>query len=323
MKTLITGIKPTGQIHLGNYLGAFKPAFEYQNDYESYIFLANLHALTTFQKGSELKIHSENLAIDLLSLGLDPEKSTFFIQSQIPEHSELMWILGSLAPMGLLERAHAWKDFKNKGLRDPNLSLFSYPVLMAADILLYQADIVPVGSDQKQHIEITRDLASKFNNNFGETFKMPEELITFPVDVPGIDGRKMSKSYNNYIPIFAPESEIKKTIMKISTDSTPVEDTKNPETCNVFNIYKLVASETDIQNLKDKYLAGGFGYGDAKKELLRVYLEYFAEAREKRTKFENNIDLVQSILQNGKQKAQAKAKQTLELVKKNTGINLF
>jgi len=323
MKSLITGIKPTGQIHLGNYLGAFKPAFEFQDEYDCNIFLANLHALTTFQNGTELKKYSENLAIDLLSLGLDPQKSNFFIQSQIPEHSELMWILSSLAPMGLLERAHAWKDFKNKGLRDPNLALFSYPVLMAADILLYQPDIVPVGSDQKQHIEITRDLAQKFNSHFGQTFKIPNELITFPVDVPGVDGRKMSKSYNNYIPIFAPENEIKKTIMKITTDSKEVSEAKDPDTCNIFAIYKLIATESQIQNLKDKYLAGGMGYGDAKKELLQVYLDYFAEARAKRIEFENNLDLVQTILQDGQVKAQAKARQTLEVVKDKIGIKLF
>ncbi len=323
MKSLITGIKPTGQIHLGNYLGAFKPAFEFQDEYNCNIFLANLHALTTFQNGAELKKYSENLAIDLLSLGLDPQKSTFFIQSQIPEHSELMWILSSLAPMGLLERAHAWKDFKNKGLRDPNLGLFGYPVLMAADILIYQADIVPVGLDQKQHLEIARELANKFNNKFGETFKVPKELITFPINVPGIDGRKMSKSYNNYIPIFAPESQIQKTIMKITTDSKEVSETKDPDKCNIFAIYKLIASESQIQNLKDKYLAGGIGYGDAKKELLRVYLEYFAEARAKRAEFENNLDLVQTILQDGQVRAQAKARDTLEVVKDKIGINLF
>ncbi len=320
MKSLITGIKATGQLHLGNYLGSFKQAIEFQDSYDTYLFIANLHSLTTNHDGESVKQLSYELVLDLLSLGADPDKATIFMQSDVPEHSELTWILSCMCPMGILERAHAWKDFKQKGLRDPNLGLFSYPILMAADILIHQPDIVPVGSDQKQHLEIAQEIAKKFNNNYGSTFKIPKELITLTKDVPGIDGRKMSKSYNNYIPVFGSEAEIQKAIMKITTDSKGIEEKKDPESCNIFAIYKLLGNSQQIQNLQDKYTAGGVGYADLKKELLKLYLEYFKTAHEKRIELAKHPKKIIEILGFGAEKARKNARQNLDIVKEKTGV---
>lgn len=325
MKRVLSGIQPSGKIHLGNYFGAIKQHLEMQDTNECFYFLANLHALTTVRDQRNLKEYTLNLTADYLALGLDPQKATLFIQSEVPEHSELAWILATLCSPGLLDRAHAWKDAKAKKKKNPTVGLYTYPILMAADILLYEPDLVPVGQDQKQHIEIARDLAHKFNETYSsEVFKLPEPLIKKEVaTVPGTDGQKMSKSYANTIEIFADESIIKKSIMGIQTDSTSLEDPKDYKTCNIFKLYQLIATPTEIGNLKDKYLAGNFGYGDAKKILLAKYLEYFAEARQKRVALENNIDYLIEVLREGNRKASIQAKSVLDKVKSTTGLKLF
>jgi tryptophanyl-tRNA synthetase len=325
MKRVLSGIQPSGKIHLGNYFGAIKQHLEMQHTHECFYFLANLHALTTVRDQEKLSSFTLNLALDYLALGLDPEKVTLFVQSDIPEHSELAWILSTICPPGLLDRAHAWKDAKAKKKKDPTIGLYTYPVLMAADILLYEPDLVPVGQDQKQHIEITRDLAHKFNETFQtDIFKLPEPLIKKETaSVPGTDGQKMSKSYGNTIEIFAEESVLKKSIMAIQTDSTPLEESKDPDTCNVFNLYKLLASPTETENLKDKYLAGNFGYGDAKKLLLAKFTDYFGEAREKRVALEGKIDYLKEVLFEGNRKASNQAKSVLDKVKSTAGLKIF
>lgn len=325
MPRVLSGIQPSGKIHLGNYFGAIKQQIEMQDTNECFYFLANLHALTTVRDKKTLSQFTLNLAADYLALGLDPNKTTLFLQSEIPEHSELAWILATLCSPGLLDRAHAWKDAKAKKKKDPTVGLYTYPVLMSADILLYEPDLVPVGQDQKQHIEIARDLAHKFNETYGvDVFKLPEPLIKKEVaTVPGTDGQKMSKSYGNTIEIFAEESVIKKSIMGIQTDSTPLEAPKDYKTCNVFNLYKLLATKSEIENLKDKYLAGNFGYGDAKKILLAKYLEYFAEARQKRVALESNMDYLIEVLKEGNRKASIQAKSVLDKVKSTTGLKFF
>jgi tryptophanyl-tRNA synthetase len=326
MKRILSGIQPSGKIHLGNYFGAIKQQVEMQDsNYECFYFLANLHALTTVRDKDALKQNTLNLAMDYLAFGLDPEKITLFVQSEIPEHAELMWILSTICPPGLLDRAHAWKDAKAKKKKDPTIGLYTYPVLMSADILMYQPDLVPVGKDQKQHIEISRDLATKFNETFSaDIFKLPEAMIKEDVaTIPGIDGQKMSKSYGNTIEIFAEESQIKKTIMSIQTDSTPVEAPKDPKTCNIFKLYKLFATEIEKQNLYDKYTAGGMGYGEAKKILLEKYLAYFAEAREKRIALNSKMDYLMEVLNEGNKKASIQAKTVMDKVKSATGLKYY
>ncbi len=324
-KRILTGIKPSGLPHLGNYLGAIRPAIEMQDqDQEAFFFIADLHSLTTIR---DAKLHQEyirGVALDWLALGLDPQKSTFFRQSAIPEHTELAWILSCIAPFGLMERAHAWKDALATGKKDPTVGLFTYPVLMAADILLYQTDIVPVGKDQKQHVEIARDLADKFNNIFGDTFKLPTESTPTEIaTIVGTDGEhKMSKSYNNTIQIFADEATLKKQIMAIKTDSTPVESPKNPQQDTVFKLYSLLATKVEVDSLKDKYLAGGFGYGDAKKILLEKFLDYFGPARQKRIELATNLGYLDDVLESGAQKARKIAAKTMEAVKRKVGLVL-
>jgi tryptophanyl-tRNA synthetase len=319
---VLSGIQPSGKIHLGNYFGAIKQQVEMQSKHECFYFLANLHALTTVRDKETLKQNILNLAMDYLAFGIDPSKTTLFVQSEIPEHSELAWILATICSPGLLDRAHAWKDAIAKKKKDPTIGLYTYPILMSADILLYEPDLVPVGQDQKQHIEIARDLAIKFNDTYNcQVFRLPEPLIIKEVaTVPGTDGQKMSKSYGNTIEIFAEESKIKKSIMGIQTDSTPLEDPKDPTTCNVFALYKLLATETELENLKDKYLAGGMGYGEAKKILLAKFLDYFAEAREKRVALNSKMDYLIQVLKEGNQKASIQAKSVLEQVKIATGL---
>jgi tryptophanyl-tRNA synthetase len=323
-KRLVTGVKPTGKPHIGNYFGAMKPCLDFQNEYESFIFIPDLHSLTSVRNKEELKQNILDVALDFLALGLNPDTSIFFRQSDLPEHAELSWILGCLTPVGLMERAHAWKDATSKNLKDPNIGLFTYPVLMAADILLYQPDIVPVGKDQKQHVEIARDLADKFNHTFGNTFKLPDEYTPEEIaNIIGTDGEhKMSKSYNNTIQIFADESILKKQIMGIKTDSTPVELPKNPQTDTVFKLYSLIADKNEIDNLRDKYLAGGFGYGEAKKLLLSKYLNYFAEARQKRIELAKDLSYLEDVLHTGAQKAKKVASKTLDTVKEAIGLVL-
>lgn len=316
----LSGIQPSGDLHIGNYFGMMKRMIEAQEEHDLFAFIVDFHALTSVSDPEKLKKGKENAIMDWLALGLNPNKATFWIQSDVPEVTELAWILSCVTPHGLLERAHSYKDKVAKGLT-ANLGLFTYPVLMAADILAYDADKVPVGKDQKQHLEMARDIAIKFNNHYGETFVVPEEEINAEVaTVPGTDGQKMSKSYNNYIEIFAPEKVIKKKVMSVVTDSTPVEEPKNPDTCNVFSLYKLFAQDSELAELRKKYEAGGMGYGDAKKMLLEKVLNYFAPFQAKRDELENNKDQLEKIMQKGVEKARDVAAPVLDKVRRKVGL---
>ena len=316
----LSGIQPSGILHIGNYFGAIKQFVELQDQYEGFYFLANYHALTSSPNGENLKQNTIEVILDYLALGLDPEKSTLFLQSDVPEHTELAWILANVTPMGLIERAHSYKDKIAKGIK-PNMGLFTYPILMAADILMYDPDIVPVGKDQKQHVEITRDIAIKFNETYGkEVFKLPKEKIVESVAVvPGTDGDKMSKSYGNVINMFFSKKELKKQIMSIVTDSTPLEEPKNPDN-NITKLYSLFATEAETEELKQKFLAGNFGYGHAKTELLYKFMDYFAPFREKREELVNNMDYVYEILQKGAEKARSIATSKMDKVRSVVGL---
>jgi len=318
---ILSGIKPTGRPHLGNYLGAMRQHIALpQSGHECLYFVADYHALTSVRDAETLRHFRRGVVLDYLALGLDTEKAILFYQSEVPEHAELAWILSTVAPQGLLERAHAWKDAKSKGDRDMNVGLFTYPILMAADILLYQSDRVPVGKDQKQHVEIARDIAEKFNHYFGETFNLPEpdiqeETATFV----GVDGRKMSKSYGNTIELFAEESVLKKQIMSIQTASLALEDPMPIENDLILSMYEHISSSTELEALKANYQAGGFGYGRAKQALLEKFLDYFGEARKLRLELESSAK-VDEILHEGAKKARALARPTLEKVYKATGL---
>ena len=321
-KRVLSGVKPTGKAHLGNYLGAMRNHVNMQNEYESYIFIADLHSLTTVKNASELQKLIIDLALDYLALGLNPDKSVFFRQSDVPEHAELTWILNCVTPKSMLELAHAYKDALTKS-KEINMGVFDYPVLMAADILIYKPDLVPVGQDQKQHIEITRDIAGKFNRIFGEVFKIPQPYIPEEVAVViGSDGQKMSKSYGNIIEIFAPEKQLKKQVMGVVTDSTPLDEPKDPLKDNVYKLYSYFATGEEKESLASKYRAGGFGYGDAKKLLLDKIMSHFAEFREKRTELEKNLDYVKEVLKKGAEKAGLVAKVTIHEVREKTGLIL-
>jgi len=320
MKRILSGVQPSGKPHIGNYLGAIRQHIEMQKNFECYLFIADLHALTTVRDAALMKKQTYELAVTYLALGLDPQKTAFFKQSDLPEHSELCWIFDCITKMPFLERAHAWKDAQAKGKKEVTVGLFNYPILMAADILLYQPDIVPVGKDQKQHVEIARDIATNFNQTFGETFKLPEPYIKDDVAVvPGTDGQKMSKSYGNTIDLFGTDAELKKQVMGIVTDSIPLEDPKNPDTCHVFQIYKLFADKKEMAELATKYKAGGFGYGDAKKTLLSKLTEYFADARAKYNELLPKKDYVYGVLEDGAKRAKKIASNTLETAKKKIG----
>lgn len=320
MKRILSGVQPSGKPHVGNYLGAIRQHIEMQKDYECFLFIADLHALTTVRDAELMRKQSYELAVAYLALGLDPKKTAFFKQSSLPEHAELCWIFDCITKMPFIERAHAWKDAQAKGKKEVTVGLFNYPVLMSADILLYQPDLVPVGKDQKQHVEIARDIATNFNQTFGETFKLPDAFIKEDVAVvPGTDGQKMSKSYGNTIDLFGTDAELKKQVMGIITDSTPLEDPKDPETCNVFKLYKLFADKKEIQELAAKYKAGGMGYGDAKKTLLSKLMEYFADARTKYNELLPKKDYVYGILEDGAKRAKKVAANTLETAKKKIG----
>lgn len=316
----LSGIQPSGNLHIGNYFGAIKQFVEFQDKYEGLYFLANYHALTSSPKGEDLKRNTVNAILDYLALGLDPEKSIIFLQSDVPEHTELSWILANVAPMGLLERAHSYKDKTAKGIK-PNVGLFTYPILMAADILMYDPDVVPVGKDQKQHVEITRDIAIKFNETYGkEVFKLPEEKIVENVAVvPGVDGDKMSKSYGNVINMFIPKKEIKKQIMGIVTDSTPLEEPKNPDN-NITKLYSLLVTEAEVEEMKRKFSEGNYGYGHAKNELFEKFIDYFNPFIEKREKLEKNIDYVYDVLKEGAFKARSIAQKKMEEVRSTVGL---
>ena len=317
----LTGIQPSGTAHIGNLFGAMLPVIELSKKHEdTIVFLADLHALTTVHDTEKLKEDSIKLAADILALGLDPEKTIFFRQSRVSAHAELAWVLSTIAPMGLLERAHSYKDKVAKGI-DASVGLFTYPVLMAADILLYKPDAVPVGKDQKQHLEIARDLAQKFNHIFGETFPLPEPIISEETAViPGIDGQKMSKSYGNTINIFGTEKQLKKQIMSIVTDSTPVEDPKKPEGNTIYELYKLFANAEEVAQLAADFRAGGMGYGEAKKRLFEKANAFLSPFREKREALLKNSKKLEEILENGAKKANAMAEKTLEEVYKKVGL---
>ncbi|WP_143605296.1 tryptophan--tRNA ligase [Streptobacillus notomytis] len=316
----LSGIQPSGVLHLGNYFGALKQFVDLQDNYEGLYFVADYHSLTSQINPETLKTQSMNVVMDYIAAGLDPKKSTIFLQSSIPLHTELMWILSNLTPMALLERGHAYKDKVAKGIK-ANVGLFNYPVLMAADILLYQPDFVPVGRDQKQHIEFTRDFAVKFNEFYGkEVFKLPEALILDNVaTVVGTDGEKMSKSYGNIINMYAPEKVLKKQVMSIVTDSAGLEDSKNPDN-NITKLYSLFADENEIKAMKEKFVAGNYGYGHAKKELLERILDYFKEQRERRIALENNLDYVKEVLRNGRERANKIALDKMIEVRKAVGL---
>lgn len=322
-KRVLSGIQPSGELHIGNYFGAIRQHIALQDNNDCFYFVANYHALTTTHDRVKLENATIQVALNYLALGLDPAKATLFVQSDVPEVTELAWFLSNFTPVGLLERAHSYKDKIAKGIA-PNHGLFAYPVLMAADILIYDSEVVPVGKDQKQHLEMTRDMALKFNNTYGDIFVIPEELIMPDVAVvPGIDGQKMSKSYDNTIEIFLDYKPLKKKVMSIVTDSTPLEEPKDPDTNNVYNLYKLFASPEEVAAMREKFLAGGYGYGHAKKELLEKIWTYFEPARNRRQELMNNMDYVHEVLRNGAEKARAKAQEVMDRVRSSSGILRF
>ena len=319
MKRSLSGIQPSGVLHIGNYFGAIKQFIENQDEHEGFYFVADYHSLTSSPDPQSLRDNSYNIVLDYLALGLDPEKSTIFLQSDIPELTELYWILSNLTPVGLLERGHSYKDKISKGI-SANSGLLTYPVLMAADILIYDSEVVPVGKDQKQHLEMAREIANKFNIQYGETFVIPEPAIIESLAVvPGTDGQKMSKSYNNTIEMFASKKNLKKQIMSIVSDSTPLEDPKDPDN-NITKLYKLFATKEELTAMEDNFKAGNYGYGHAKTELLNAILAYFEEARARREELVQNPEYVEEVLRKGAEKARALAIAKIKEVKKAVGL---
>lgn len=316
---VLSGIQPTGSLHIGNYLGMMKPMISYMDREELFVFIVNYHALTSVTEGERLAVGTLDAAADFMALGLDPDRCIFWVQSDVPEVVELAWILTCITPMGLLERCHSYKDKIAKGI-SPNHGLFAYPVLMAADILLYQSNLVPVGKDQKQHIEVTRDIALKFNNIYGDTFVIPEGQISDEVaTIPGVDGQKMSKSYGNTIEIFLDEKALKKKVMSITTDSTPVDQPKNPETCNLFQIFRHFAPAERVAEVRRLYVEGGAAYGTIKKELVGILWDFFHEAREKRARLMADPGYIRQVLAKGAEKARAIGRDTIEDVRRKVG----
>ncbi len=316
---VLSGIQPSGTLHLGNFFGAIKQHIELQEKHECFYFIANYHSLTTVHDAERLRALTREVAVDYLTLGLDPQKATLFRQSDVPEVTELAWILSTVTGKGLLERAHSFKDKVAKGL-PVSMGLFSYPLLMAADILIYRSDLVPVGRDQLQHIEMTQDMAGYFNNTFGQVLKRPEPLLGEAPVVPGIDGQKMSMSYGNTIDLFMPPKQARKRIMGIKTDSTPVEDPKNPDKCNVFALLKLLADPQELAEWEQRYRAGGMGYGEAKKRLLELYEDRFGSKRDLRESWLARPDDVEDILRSGAAKARALAQEVMEDVRQACGL---
>jgi len=317
---VLSGIQPSGNLHIGNYFGMMKPMIAYQETTELYCFIVNYHAMTSVADGERLSRGTLEAAMDFLALGLDPDRAIFWVQGDVPEVTELTWVLTNVTPVGLLLRTHSYKDKVAQGIA-PNHGLLSYPVLMAADILLYQAERVPVGKDQQQHLEITRDIAIKFNGLYGETFVIPEAEIN--PDIPtvlGLDGRKMSKSYDNTIEIFSTEETLRRKIAGIVTDSTPVAAPKDPDRCNLFAIISLFLDPEEKAELADRYRRGGLKYSDVKKDLFARIWECFRGAREKRRTLEENPGLIREILQAGARKARDKARPTLDRVRRNVGL---
>jgi tryptophanyl-tRNA synthetase len=317
---VLSGIQPSGRLHIGNFFGAMHQHLQLQTEHNGFYFIADYHALTSNPAPDDVAGRTLDVAMDYIALGLDTGKTIFWRQSDVPEVTELTWLLSCITPMGLLQRCTSYKDKVAQGL-SPNHGLFAYPVLQAADILIYQSGLVPVGADQKQHIEVTRDIAIRFNNIYGEIFTVPKEHIIESVAiVPGVDGRKMSKSYGNTIEIFEPEASVKKKIMRIVTDSLPVEEPKNPDKCNVFALLKLVASSDELNEWENKYRRGGLGYGQAKKRLAELMIDYFKPYRQKRAELENDMDYVNEVLANGAERAKAVAGETLEKARQAVGL---
>ncbi|QDV12702.1 Tryptophan--tRNA ligase [Rosistilla oblonga] len=317
---VLSGIQPTGRFHWGNFFGAIRQYIDLQHTHDGFYFIADLHALTTVRDPQVLRQNVRDAALDLLALGLDPEKATLFLQSDVPEVSELSWLLMTGTPMGLLERCHAYKEKKERGIK-ADAGLFTYPVLMAADILAYDSDLVPVGADQIQHIEVCRDLAGSFNHAYGETFVLPKaKVLEDSAKVPGTDGQKMSKSYDNTLPLFGETKAIRKQIMRITTDSRPMEDPKDPEGDHLFDLLRLVGSQSDIDAMAETYRRGGFGYGEVKKAVAAASEEYFAAARQRRSDLEQNLDYVDQVLRGGAEKARGTAADVLSRAQHACGL---
>ena len=320
-KRILTGVQPSGILHIGNYFGAISASVKLQEEAdESFLFIADFHSLTVNPDPDALRERVKQVALDFLACGIDPAKTLFFRQSDVPEVCELSWILNCITGVGLLERAHSYKDKIAKGF-SPNNGLFSYPVLMAADILLYKSTLVPVGKDQKQHLEITRDIAIRFNQMYGETLVVPDGYINTDVAVvPGLDGQKMSKSYNNTIEIFGNPKAIRKKIMGMPTDSKTLEEPKDPDTCNVFALYKLFSTKAQQEEMAERYRAGNYGYGHAKQALFDAYMDFFAPMRKRREELEADPGYVESVLKTSAEKAKAVAQETLLQVQKAVGL---
>ncbi|MCA9351180.1 tryptophan--tRNA ligase [Patescibacteria group bacterium] len=319
-KRALSGIQPTGAPHIGNYFGAMRQFVDMQDEFDLYVFVAEYHAMTTVQDPAVLRSNIENLILDYLAIGLDPEKVTLYRQSDVPELTELTWMFNCLVTVPWLERAHAFKDKSDKGI-EPSVGLFDYPVLMAADILLPDSQVVPVGKDQVQHVEMAREVARKFNNTYGDTFAEPEEHVVESVAVvPGTDGQKMSKSYGNTIPLFGSDDEIKKAIMAIVTDSKSPEEPKDPSSCNVFALHTLITPEPQLSEIKKGYEEGGLGYGESKKMLLENYLAFIAPMRERRAYYESNPGIVRQILDQGAGTIQKIAKEKMKEVREKVGL---
>ncbi|MBU0528837.1 tryptophan--tRNA ligase [bacterium] len=320
MKRVLSGIQPSGQLHIGNYFGMMSRMIQYQEQNELYCFIVDYHALTTINDRKRLETNTLNAAMDFLALGLDPNKSIFWIQSDVPQVTELTWLLSTITGIGLLERATSYKDKTSRGV-SPNVGLFSYPILMAADILCFGGNIVPVGKDQKQHLEMTRDIAQRFNKIYGDVFVIPDAEISKTLQlIPGIDGQKMSKSYGNDIPIFASEKIIRKRIMSITTDSTPIDEPKDKNT-PLFQIYSLLLNKDDKKELESRFDNPGLRYGDVKKELADSIIDFFQPYRKKREYLENHKDYVLKVLKEGAQKASIEADKYLTKARTAMGLN--
>jgi tryptophanyl-tRNA synthetase len=317
---VLSGVQPSGTLHLGNYFGALRQHVLLQEGNEAIYFIADYHSMTSVRDADERRSLSREVALGYLGLGLDPERTILYRQSDLPELAELTWMLLSLTPMGLLERCHAYKDKVAQGL-SAEAGLFTYPVLMAADILIHRADIVPVGQDQKQHIEVTRDIAAKFNHTYGEVFKLPAPYILSDVAVvPGTDGQKMSKAYGNTIEMFAPEKVLKKQVMGVVTDSATVEDPKDPDRSNLFTLWSLFATAEEREEMAGRFRAGGLGYGEVKKALLARVLDHFGEARARRERFVNDPDTVEDILREGARRAREIGKPLVDEARRASGL---
>jgi tryptophanyl-tRNA synthetase len=317
---ILSGIQPSGVLHIGNYFGMMRPAIELQEEGETFYFIADYHALTSLRDAKALRENSHRVALDFLACGLDPEKAALFRQSDVPQTTELAWILSTVTPVSRLELAHSYKDKVARGMA-ANAGLFTYPVLMAADILIYDSDAVPVGKDQKQHIEITRDIATRINESYGDVFKLPEPRINPQTEtVPGLDGQKMSKSYGNNIDIFGDEKETRKRVMSIVTDSTPVEAAKDPERSTIVQLYSLFATKDQVANMKERFKKGGTGYGDFKKELFEKLWEYFAPMRKRREEIQRDKNYIDNVLAKGARRANEIADQVMARVRKAVGL---